>query len=436
MGNDSIGTVGDRGTPDGTVGVRADITSVAGNDVLRDGTYLLSGEKLVCVAGAGLHCFGEGTRGETGRPVATDTLLEYPGLASADTVSFGAFHGCTIEDDEVRCWGRNDRAQLGRSLLRGQTASNDIAPISTEFDTAPDFVVAAYLNSFAGSRGASSVFAWGARVRGSLGDGAERGADTAVPIEVPLSGPIRALRVGEAQACAILEDGRFECWGDNRYLQFSRTSSPRYLGPTLIELPPGVTPAMVQDVALTDRNIFLLVMDGRIFASGSSYRGDGLSPASTALWSETVRPDDMTASVIASGYRHSCAVFGPMEIVACWGSNEFRNIAGGTPLRVGELTGVRALAAGRYSSCALTDGGDVYCWGRGTHGACGSFEDSGEPTLVATGAQEILGNPMSDHYGIVQVVDGRRVVSVLGDGRFGFMDSDAYSSVPNRIEMP
>jgi len=76
----------------------------------------------------------------------------------------------------------------------------------------------------------------------------------------------------------------------------------------------------------------------------------------------------------AYGY-HFCAVTWDRR-VACWGYNAYYQTGYGASkssvskptLVKGSPTGVKKVSAGRYHSCALTEKGEVWCWGRNNHG--------------------------------------------------------------------
>jgi alpha-tubulin suppressor-like RCC1 family protein len=96
-----------------------------------------------------------------------------------------------------------------------------------------------------------------------------------------------------------------------------------------------------------------------------------------------------TATAIAPGYNHTCALFNSGK-VKCWGLNDKGQLGDGsrtnrtTPTEVEGLTGVTAIAAGGSHTCAVSSGG-VKCWGENLSGQLGdgTHTDSATPVDVA-----------------------------------------------------
>jgi alpha-tubulin suppressor-like RCC1 family protein len=74
--------------------------------------------------------------------------------------------------------------------------------------------------------------------------------------------------------------------------------------------------------------------------------------------------------------------------VECWGDNTYGELGNGTtntssnpiPVAVSGLTGVTAIAAGYYDTCALLSNGTVECWGDNSYGELGNGSSTGPDT--------------------------------------------------------
>jgi alpha-tubulin suppressor-like RCC1 family protein len=95
-------------------------------------------------------------------------------------------------------------------------------------------------------------------------------------------------------------------------------------------------------------------------------------------------------AAIAAGGFHTCALTTGGG-VQCWGFNYYGELGnnsttdGSLPVSVSGLSsGVAAIAAGANHSCALTTGGAVQCWGSNGYGQLGndSMTNSSVPVSV------------------------------------------------------
>jgi alpha-tubulin suppressor-like RCC1 family protein len=94
---------------------------------------------------------------------------------------------------------------------------------------------------------------------------------------------------------------------------------------------------------------------------------------------------------IAVGLDHNCAIVDSVDGISgaakCWGQNEAAQLGDGTqidrnvPTQVyGLSSGVIAISAGQYNSCAITLGGGLKCWGINTWGMLGDGTTTGRTT--------------------------------------------------------
>lgn len=179
--------------------------------------------------GVGTH----GSCGETGREydcsadpvqVAGFTTDAPTGLAAQ--VDLGLEHACAVTaDGQLWCWGNNDAGQLGTG---DTTATN--APVQVPGITSAA-QVALGVNNTCVRLSDGSVQCWGANDEGQVGDGMPVGThdECAVfsetidcvlaPTDVTLPAPAVDVAAAGRFTCALLDDGRVFCWGENERRQ-------------------------------------------------------------------------------------------------------------------------------------------------------------------------------------------------------------------------
>jgi len=196
----------------------------------------------------------------------------------------------------------------------------------------------------------------------------------------------RLLAAGTMHSCAISDDGRVECWGNNQDGQLGNGTNETSTSPV-----PVVGLTGVRQVSAGAQHTCALLQNGSVRCWGLGGSGQ-LGNDATASRNTPAEVQGVSgATAIAVGGFHSCALLADSS-VKCWGQDGLGELGDGnggdfhtTPVAVSGLTGVTALAAGEFHTCALLAGGTVSCWGHNGFGQLGDGTTTGhdEPAPVA-----------------------------------------------------
>ncbi len=208
---------------------------------------------------------------------------------------------------------------------------------------------------------------------------------TSVPIVTPIpTSPPQAvsptpgrIAAGYTHTCALTSGGGVKCWGSNQNGQLGNgtTTDATVRGTVDVSgLASGVSA-----IAAGGSHTCALTNGGGVKCWGYNLYGQ-LGDGSNADRYTPVDVEGLTSGVtaITVGWSSTCALTSGGG-VRCWGNNHFGWLGDGTttdrsvPVEVAGLaSGVTAIAAGTLHTCAVTNGGGVTCWGYG---------QSDDPTL-------------------------------------------------------
>lgn len=258
------------------------------------------GSHSCALVGAGaVRCWGLNASGQLGYGNTTNlTVVLNVDLtlgALATLLVAGEDHNCALLDDgKVRCWGRNNRGQLG------------------------------YGNT------------------DNIGDDESPGSVVPVPITpqgIPDGTAITDIALGHSHSCVLYETGDLLCWGDNFYGQLGQGDTET-IGDTetLATLFPVDVGDDVDDIALGKQHTCAM-MSGEIKCWGRNLYGQ-LGRGNIQHVGDDEVPADIspivlggTATALTAGDYHTCAIVDGHEVV-CWGFNDYGQLGyGDTELR-------------------------------------------------------------------------------------------------------
>jgi alpha-tubulin suppressor-like RCC1 family protein len=205
-------------------------------------------------------------------------------------------------------------------------------------------------------------------------DGSVSLASVALSAYTPGTG---ALSVGSAHSCALTVKGGVKCWGRNYTGELGDgTTTERHAPVDVSGLSSGVV-----EISAGDGHTCALTYAGAVKCWGfgaSGQLGDGTTEF-RRLTPVDVKGLASGVVAISAGSYHTCALTNA-GAVKCWGADRGGQVGDGGPTEAGFSTpvdvaglsgGVVAISAGAFHTCAVTSAGVVWCWGENAQGQLG-----------------------------------------------------------------
>ena len=269
-----------------------------------------------------------------------------------------------------------------------------------------------------------TVQCWGRNTYGELGNGSNTNSN--VPVSVTgLTGAI-AIAAGAAHTCALLSGGTVQCWGVNPYGELGNGTTTNSKVPVSVT---GLTGA-IAITAGADHTCALLT-GGTVQCWGwnlNGQLGNGTDTGPQTCFGQAcsivpVPVSGLTGVIaITAGNYHTCALISG-GTVKCWGeSYPYGQLGNGTttdstvPVSVTGLTGAIAITAGLNHTCALLTGGTVQCWGWNYYGQLGNGTDTGPQTCLGGQACSSVPVPVSGLTGAIAISAGASHTCALISG--------------------
>ncbi|MEM7129112.1 MAG: hypothetical protein AAF702_22460 [Chloroflexota bacterium] len=313
----------------------------------------------------GVKCWGNNVFGALGNGGTTvqSSPVDVSGLSSGvKELATGTHHTCALTTEGgVKCWGYNNWGQLGDGTTTSKFTPIDVGDLSSGVSA----ISAGYGHTCALIETSGNIKCWGYNITGQLGDGTTLDRHSPTTIE----GIIGAsdVKAGGNHTCALINRSNIKCWGANIVGQLGNGDTA--LSTTPVDVT-GLSGSPISVNAGNSSTCAMIEETGGVQCWGWNSRGQlGDGSQANSIIPVDVDGLDSNVEAIAVAREHTCALMTDGG-VKCWGYNRMGSLGNGTftgsltPVTPAGLTsGVSAISAGGYSTCALLNSGRVKCWG-------------------------------------------------------------------------
>lgn len=331
-----------------------------------------------------VQCWGWNQSGQLGNGETNDSSVPKDVMLPAgvfNQVVAGDSHTCALASDgRLFCWGNNSSGQVGNGSKNTQLVPAQVTGIAGQIVS----VTAGALHTCAVTQD-GLAYCWGNNLTGQLG--VDTGGASDVPVLVPGLSGVQSIAAGGSHTCALTQTGPVQCWGANASGQLGNNQKDNSPTPVTVSGLEGITA-----ITAGQEHTCALTAAGGVKCWGANAAGQLGSGSSDA---EALTPVDVKG--LQSGVvdlrtfkNHTCAI--NEQGVLCWGMNNGGQLGNGSmanqpePVTAG-ISGSRfiSIGTGNDFSCARTDNGLVYCWGKNEYGQLGnrSTVDNGKPVAVS-----------------------------------------------------
>lgn len=218
------------------------------------------------------------------------------------------------------------------------------------------------------------VFCWGANDVGQLGTDV---FSSIGPVQVDGLSNVKQIAAGGDHSCALKRNGRVFCWGNNSSGQLGIGTGAGIGAFSPYRVRAKLAPNAVQ-ISAGDLHTCAIMRNGRAVCWGNTSLGRlgiGDINAGSSIPQRVVGPQ--LYDMISAGHSGTCAITRGGQAF-CWGSNAFFALGAGssnasenTPVRVLNLERLTQITTGRFHGCALREDGVAFCWGANNFGQLG-----------------------------------------------------------------
>lgn len=305
---------------------------------------------------------GDATDGPTGGdgPDAPDG-----GTSPCRAVELSAMsaHTCArMENGDVWCWGINGIGEVGRPV-QTQNCYNGVPcnPTAEKLAMPPASRLGMGEEHMCAIVG-SETYCWGRNDKFQFGDGTQ--TNNATPHVVAQRAGATAIVGGLEHGCSLHAGGAVRCSGTNANGEVGDNSTGSHATPVM------TVPNGTQAIG-TGYQHACAIQTGFVYCWGADFSGQTSKTPGGPVRSPTIVGGVASATSLALGYGHSCALKGSTGDVVCWGANGAGQLGTGDMLpHQGVVSstlfaGGDQITAGSDHACVRTPAGSMFCWGEG-----------------------------------------------------------------------
>ena len=364
---------------------------------------------LVVKADGTVVGWGRDPDGQAARPVSASRVMPAPVIIDLPGKALQVAMGNTtqyalLEDGSVVAWGTNDEGQLGNGPMGatgelGRYPKPSITPVRVTGLTDVIQIEAGAKHALA-LRKDGTVWAWGTRDDGAIGDGQPKTLRPVMaigPTQVKGLQGITQIAATGRHNLALRSDGKVMAWGLNHDGQLGNGTRDNGWTPAEVTGLDRIV-AIAAGVASFAGNYFsgALRDDGTVLTWGSGVSGvmgNGTrnpspdDPGGRNLLPQQV-PGLANVKALSLGMGHAAALLGDGTL-RMWGHDGFGQIGVGTSsdyypkaVPVKGLTRVSAVYLGSMRSFAVRTDGSLWIWGYATGGQGILAKNLHVPTMI------------------------------------------------------
>jgi hypothetical protein len=283
----------------------------------------------------GVQCWGNNDHGQLGdgTNASSNVPVDVVGLGGGSQIVAGANHTCLLAGSAVWCWGQNDEGQIGDATTTDRNIPTMVLTGASSITAGADYTCAVLWTG--------AVMCWGNNGSGQLADDTTTDHDS--PTLASLITDVWGVDAGQGQTCGLTQASQITCWSGGLIPvtggmaeTHTQVSVSRF-GATVVGVSPQRVPVVIDQDGATEisgasgvidvdsgvGHVCALLSGGAVKCWGANSYGQ-LGNNTTAASEEPVYVANLSASLLAVGANHACAIVTATTqetIIKCWGLN-------------------------------------------------------------------------------------------------------------------